>query len=83
MGDFNTTVVLGAHNITYEEPEQQQIQSDQVIIHELWNATLARNDVSLIHLSTPALINGKFVFRRCKTATNFRIGQSYISMMCV
>lgn len=53
-------VILGAHFLREIEPNQQRFQVTNmanVIIHPLWDPSLIREDVALVHLPTAAVIN--------------------------
>lgn len=56
------TVKLGAHNLSVSEPSVQNIPVKRVIIHPLYGkgkSGLLTNDVSLIELSRPAILNNR------------------------
>lgn len=53
-------VILGAHNVFEDEPEQVRfvVTSGDVTIHERWNPFTVNNDVALIRLPEPITFNG-------------------------
>uniref|UniRef100_A0A2K5KMM6 Peptidase S1 domain-containing protein n=1 Tax=Cercocebus atys TaxID=9531 RepID=A0A2K5KMM6_CERAT len=50
-------VILGEHNINVLEGTEQFISADKIICHPEYNPTTLDNDIMLIKLSTPAVIN--------------------------
>lgn len=43
-------VILGAHDITTEEPTQVELEAAQLIVHPAYNARTYDNDIALIKL---------------------------------
>ncbi|XP_060524970.1 brachyurin-like [Cylas formicarius] len=57
-GSQTAKVILGAHNISQEETDTRQtIQSDELIVHENFSSSNVANDIGLIKLSAPAVLN--------------------------
>uniref|UniRef100_A0A8D2GIL4 Peptidase S1 domain-containing protein n=1 Tax=Theropithecus gelada TaxID=9565 RepID=A0A8D2GIL4_THEGE len=50
-------VILGEHNINVLEGTEQFISADKIICHPEYNPTTLDNDIMLIKLSSPAVIN--------------------------
>nr|ADO08222.1 trypsinogen [Branchiostoma belcheri] len=53
------TVVAGDHDLGSNEGTEQAIQADQVIAHPNYNSHTLDNDIMLIKLATPAIINNR------------------------
>ncbi|XP_044730885.1 chymotrypsin-like [Chrysoperla carnea] len=58
-GYKHLTVVLGAHNLSINEPSQQVFYTDEFVVHPRWFVTflISRNDVGLVKLPRDALLN--------------------------
>ncbi|XP_066192896.1 cathepsin G-like [Sylvia atricapilla] len=56
-GKLNITVILGAHNISYQEESQQRIQDTQWVIHPKYSRVGFKNDIVLLKLKEKARIN--------------------------
>lgn len=52
-------VILGAHNIDEEEPEQQRFTSKNFIVHEGWDRPSLKDDISLVFLPEEAILTSK------------------------
>lgn len=50
-------IVLGDYNLYVSEEHEQHFTVDQVLIHPDVNLATYNNDVALLHLTTPAIIN--------------------------
>ncbi|MBM0273951.1 serine protease, partial [Streptococcus suis] len=51
-------VVMGAHDITANEPSQVTERSTHFFTHENWNSFTLKNDIALIKLPNPVSFNG-------------------------
>ncbi|XP_066192894.1 duodenase-1-like [Sylvia atricapilla] len=56
-GIMSITVILGAHNISYQEQSQQRIQVTQWVIHPKYSQDGFKNDIVLLKLKEKARIN--------------------------
>ncbi|KAM4884567.1 cathepsin G-like [Sylvia borin] len=56
-GKVNITVILGAHNISYQEQSQQRIQVTQWVMHPEYSRDGFKNDIVLLKLKPKARIN--------------------------
>ncbi|KAM4884566.1 cathepsin G-like [Sylvia borin] len=56
-GKARITVILGAHNISYQEQSQQRIQVTQWVMHPKYSPDDAKNDIALLKLKSKACIN--------------------------
>lgn len=50
-------VTLGDYNLYTNEEHEQHLTVDQVLIHPAMNLVTYDNDIALVHLTTPAIIN--------------------------
>ncbi|KAK4313374.1 hypothetical protein Pmani_015271 [Petrolisthes manimaculis] len=51
-------VVMGAHDISINEPEQVTVRATNLITHENYGPITLRNDIGLIQLPSPVAFNG-------------------------
>ena len=58
-------VALGDHRQTQANPNRQIINVDRVVDHENYDSEAISDDISLLHLETPAVLNN-FVQPACK-----------------
>ncbi|NXO70022.1 CATG protein, partial [Phainopepla nitens] len=56
-GTLNVTVILGAHDISYQEPSQQRIRVRHWVIHPKYSRVGFKNDIVLLKLAPKARIN--------------------------
>ncbi|EFA07506.2 brachyurin [Tribolium castaneum] len=58
-GELATTIeiVLGAHKIREEEPEQIRVNSSEVIVHPDWNRLLLQNDLAILRIADGVELN--------------------------
>ena len=52
-------VVLGDHNRNVTEGTEQEISVRRWIIHPRWNASNGNNDIALLQLTRPAMLNDR------------------------
>lgn len=63
-------VVMGAHDISANEPEQVTVRATNLITHESYSSFTLRNDIGLIQLPSPVAFNGEWLLLFCKETTN-------------
>ncbi|XP_058676795.1 cathepsin G-like [Ammospiza caudacuta] len=56
-GRVKVTVILGAHNIRREEPSQQKIRAEKLVIHPQYSREDGKNDIVLLKLKKKVEIN--------------------------
>lgn len=56
-GRGHALVTLGAHNIDKDESTTQFITANSIIVHSDFNSSTLQNDVALIRLPYPVIIN--------------------------
>lgn len=52
-------VVMGAHDLTQNEPSQVTMTSTDFTVHEEWHPFLIENDISVIRLPSVVGLTGK------------------------
>lgn len=52
----NLQVVIGEHNLAIDEGVEQVIDVSEIVIHDNFNFSTLKDDISLLHLSTPAVL---------------------------
>ncbi|XP_018566991.1 serine protease persephone [Anoplophora glabripennis] len=50
-------VILGAHRVRDLEPTQVRVSTSSIYIHPKWSRLLLRNDIALIRLPSPVVLN--------------------------
>ena len=50
-------MILGAQDISVNEPSQKKFNVDKVVVHPKYNSDTSDNDIALLHLSTSISFN--------------------------